>query len=73
MVMGRLNKFYKEICLSEQAYIKEDKISVSKYLDGVAKELGGSIKMVDYVRMEKGEGLEKKQDNFAEEIASMVK
>lgn len=73
MVMGRLGKFYKEICLAEQAYIKEDKISVSKYLDGVAKELGGSIKMVNYVRMEKGEGIEKKEDNFAAEIASLVK
>ena len=73
MVMGRINKFYKEVCLSEQPFIKDDKMSVGKYVEDCAKKLGGSIKMVSFVRFEKGEGLEKREDNFADEVASMVK
>ena len=73
MVMGRLNKFYKETCLLEQPFVKDGDISVAKYIENTAKALGGSIKAVDFVRFEKGEGLEKKSDNFADEVASMVK
>ena len=73
IVMGKLGKFYKENCLLEQAFVKESDISVQKYVDRVASELGGSIKVVDFVRFEKGEGLEKREDNFAEEVANMVK
>ena len=73
MVMGRIAKFYKEVCLVEQEYIKDPDISVSKYVANTAKELGGSIKIVDYVRFEKGEGLAKKEENFADEVASMIK
>ena len=47
-------------------------MSVAKYLDSVAKKIGGDIKIVDFVRFEKGEGLEKKEDNFADEVASMM-
>ncbi len=72
MVIGRINKFYKEVCLVDQEYIKDGDLSVSKYVDKTAKELGGSIKIVDYARFEKGEGLEKKEDNFAEEVAAMM-
>ena len=72
MVMGRINKFYKEVCLSEQPFIKDDKVSVGKYVEDCAKKLGGSIKMVSFVRFEKGEGLEKREDNFADEVASMI-
>ena len=72
MVIGRINKFYKEVCLVDQEYIKDGDLSVSKYVDKTAKELGGSIKIVDYARFEKGEGLEKKEDNFAEEVAAML-
>ena len=72
MVMGRINKFYKEVCLSEQPFIKDDKMSVGKYVEDCAKKLGGSIKMVSFVRFEKGEGLEKREDNFADEVASMI-
>lgn len=72
MVMGRINKFYKEVCLSEQPFIKDDKMSVGKYVEECAKKLGGSIKMVSFVRFEKGEGLEKREDNFADEVASMI-
>ena len=72
MVMGRINKFYKEVCLSEQPFIKDDKMSVGKYVEDCAKKLGGTIKMVSFVRFEKGEGLEKREDNFADEVASMI-
>jgi elongation factor Ts len=73
MVMGKVKKTLKEICLVDQAYVKEGKMSVQQYTDSVAKELGGKIAITGFVRFEKGEGLEKRQDNFAEEIASMVK
>ena len=73
MVMGRIGKYYEENCLLQQAFVKENKISVEKHIAAVAKELGGSIKLVKYVRFEKGEGLEKKVDDFAAEVASMAK
>ena len=68
--MGKLNKYYEENCLLQQAFVKENKISVEKHIAAVAKELGGSIKLVKFVRYEKGEGIEKKADNFAEEVAA---
>ncbi len=73
MVAGRINKYFKEICLVDQAFIKDDELTVAKYADTIAKKLGTEIKIVDLVRFEKGEGIEKKEDNFAEEVASMVK
>ena len=73
MVMGRIAKFYKENCLLDQAFVKDDKQSITDYTNATAKELGGDIKVVAFTRFEKGEGLEKKEDNFAEEIASMTK
>ena len=73
MVMGRIAKFYKENCLVEQAFVKDDKQSITAYTNATAKALGGDIKVVAFTRFEKGEGLEKKEDNFAEEIASMTK
>ncbi|WMJ23333.1 translation elongation factor Ts [Paludicola sp. MB14-C6] len=73
MVMGRINKYYKEVCLVEQAFVKEPEKSISQYTAEVAKNLGGSIKITKYVRFEKGEGLEKREDNFADEVASMMK
>lgn len=73
MVIGRINKFYKEVCLVEQEYIKDPDISVTKYVQDTAGKLGGSIKIADYARFEKGEGLEKKEENFADEVASMIK
>ncbi|MDD3192367.1 MAG: translation elongation factor Ts [Oscillospiraceae bacterium] len=73
MVMGRINKYYKEVCLLEQPFIKDGEISVSKYIENAAKELGGQIQAVSFVRFEKGEGLEKREDNFADEVASMMK
>lgn len=73
IVMGRIGKFFKEICLTEQAYVKDPDLSVQKYTESVAKELGGSIAISAFARFEKGEGLEKRTDNFADEIANMIK
>ncbi len=73
MVDGKIKKYFKEVCLVEQEYVKDNKLSIQQYTDSVAKELGGSIAIVDYVRFEKGEGLEKREDNFANEVASMIK
>ena len=72
MVIGKLGKFYEKNCLIEQSYIKDYKISVGAYVNATAKELGGSIKVVGYNLYEKGEGLEKREDDFAAEIAKMV-
>ncbi len=73
MVMGRINKYYQQNCLVDQAFIKDGDISVAQHTENTAKELGGKITIVDFVRFEKGEGLEKREDNFADEVASMVK
>lgn len=72
IVTGRLGKFFKEICLLDQAYVKDSDMSVKQYTEATGKELGGEIKIVDFARFEKGEGLEKREDNFADEIASMI-
>ena len=66
MVMGRIQKFFKEICLEEQAFVMDGDISVSTY----AKNNGGSIK--DMIRYEVGEGMEKREENFAEEVAKQM-
>ncbi len=73
MVEGRIAKYYKENCLLLQQFVKNGDITIAQYTDACAKELGGDIKIVKFVRFEKGEGLEKRSDNFAEEIANMVK
>ena len=73
IIEGKLGKFYSENCLLEQAFVKDDKMSVGAYVDSVAKKLGGKIDVVEYVRFERGEGVEKKEDNFADEVASMIK
>lgn len=69
---GKVGKYYSENCLLDQAFVKDDKMTVKQYVDNAAKTLGGSIKVVDYVRFERGEGVEKKVDNFAEEVANMA-
>ena len=73
MVDGRIGKFYKENCLVEQALVKDPDISVGKYVENTAKELGAEIKVLKFARFEKGEGLEKRVDDFAAEVASMAK
>ena len=73
MVTGRIEKFYKENCLVDQAFVKDGNMNVAQYVAKVAKDLGGSIEIVSFVRFEKGEGIEKKVDDFAAEVANMVK
>ena len=74
MIVGRLAKELKEVCLLEQLYVKaENKESVAQYLDMVSKKVGSAVVLKKFVRFETGEGLEKKQDDFAAEVASMVK
>lgn len=73
MVVGRISKYYKEVCLVEQGFVKEPEKTISQYTEEVAKNLGGSIKITKFIRFEKGEGLEKREDNFADEVASMMK
>ncbi|MEF2920218.1 MAG: translation elongation factor Ts, partial [Acutalibacteraceae bacterium] len=72
IVMGKIGKFYKENCLVEQEFVKDSSMTVTQYTNNVAKELGGSITITDFVRYEKGEGLEKREENFAEEVAAAM-
>ena len=72
IVSGKIGKFYKENCLVDQQFVKDSSLSVSKYVEQTAKKLGGDIKVTGFIRYERGEGLEKRNDNFAEEIASLV-
>ena len=72
IVMGKLGKYYEENCLMQQAFVKENKVSVEKHVAAVAKEVGGEIKIKGFYRFERGEGLEKKEENFAEEIAKQL-
>ena len=67
MLTGKVNKFFEQNCLTKQAFVKDDSVSVEKFL------ASKGVKMVDFVRFEKGEGLEKKSDDFAAEVASMMK
>ncbi len=70
IVMGKMNKFYEENCLLQQAFVKENKISVEKHVAEVAKQLGGKITVKAFTRFETGEGIEKKVDDFAAEVAA---
>ena len=73
IVMGKLGKYYEENCLLQQAFVKENKISVEKHVAEVAKQLGGKITVKAFTRFATGEGIEKKEDDFAAEVASMIK
>ena len=73
IVEGGLGKYFKEICLMQQPFVKDDKVSVEKHIADVAKAVGAEIKLNGYTRFEKGEGLEKRQDDLAEEVAKLVK
>jgi elongation factor Ts len=72
MVEGRVNKFYDNNCLVDMTYVKDEDMKVGKYVEATAKELGGKIAIVDFFRFEKGEGIQKREENFAEEIAKMT-
>ena len=74
IIMGRLNKEFKEVCLLDQVYVKAEdgKQSVAKYLEEVSKQVGATVTLKKFVRFETGEGLEKKEENFAEEVAAQM-
>jgi len=67
MVGGKINKFFEQNCLLQQEFVKDGDFKVEKYLESKG------VKLINYVRFEKGEGLEKKEENFADEVASMIK
>ena len=73
MIEGKIKKFFKENCLVDQEFVKDGDLTVAQYTAKVAKDLGGEIKIVKFARFVKGEGLEKRADDFASEVASMVK
>ena len=73
MIEGKIKKFFKENCLVDQEFVKDGDLTVAQYTAKVAKDLGGEIKIVKFTRFVKGEGLEKRADDFAAEVASMVK
>ncbi|MCD8358636.1 MAG: translation elongation factor Ts [Oscillospiraceae bacterium] len=72
IVVGKMNKFYEENCLLQQEFVKDGSMTVETYIARAAKALGGSVRVVDAVRYMKGEGIEKKEENFAEEVAAQM-
>lgn len=72
IVMGKMNKFYQENCLLQQEFVKDGSMSVEKYIESAAKALGGSVKFISAVRFAKGEGIEKKEEDFAAEVAAQM-
>ncbi|WP_291584298.1 translation elongation factor Ts [Clostridium sp. UBA6640] len=71
MVMGRVSKYLKEICLVDQIWVKNSDYTITKYLQEESKKIGADIKISRFARFERGEGIEKKEDNFAEEVQKM--
>ena len=72
MVVGKLGKFYESNCLVDMEYFKEDKMTVAQYVAASEKALGGKIAIKAFVRYEKGEGIQKKEENYAEEVAKLA-
>ena len=73
IVEGKVGKYYSENCLLEQDFVKDPSMSITEYANSVAKAIGSDIKITKFVRYERGEGIEKRADNFADEVASMIK
>ena len=73
MITGRVKKSLKEVCLVDQAFVKDSNMTVAEYVASCAKALGKDIKVVEMVRYEVGEGLAKKEENFAEEVAKQIR
>ena len=73
MVEGRIEKFYKEVCLLEQAFVKDPEKSITKLMEEIAKATGATLDIVRFTRYERGEGIEKRKDDLAAEIAAMQK
>ena len=72
MILGKIGKFYDTNCLTEQEYVKDDKVKVGAYVANEAKALGGEIKLTGFIRFEKGEGIEKKEEDYAAEVAKLA-
>ncbi|OGO83928.1 MAG: translation elongation factor Ts [Clostridiales bacterium GWE2_32_10] len=72
MIIGRLNKQLQEVCLLDQNYVKDPEMTITKYLESVSKQVGTDVKVASFVRFETGEGIEKKEENFADEVAKQV-
>ncbi len=73
IVEGKIGKYYSENCLLDQDFVKENSLTVRKYLDSVAKEVGSPVTVSEFARFERGEGIEKKEENLADEVAKMIK
>lgn len=73
IIEGKIKKYFTEVCLLNQAFVKDGDINVATYIANVAKEIGADIKATGFTRFAKGEGIEKKADDFAAEVASMMK
>ncbi|MEY7999608.1 translation elongation factor Ts [Clostridium sp. Mt-5] len=72
IIMGKVQKYYKENCLIEQVWVKDSDLTIDKYVKSKSKEIGSPIKVSDFVRFEKGEGIEKKEEDFAEEVRKQI-
>ena len=73
MIIGKMRKYFEENCLVNQAFVKDGNLTVAQYVEQQAKVAGGAMDLVSFVRFEKGEGIEKREDDFASEVASMMK
>lgn len=73
MVEGRIQKYYKEVCLVEQLWIRDQDLTIKKFIENKSKELGSPLKVDKFVRFEKGEGIEKKEENFADEVMKQAR
>lgn len=72
MILGKIGKFFKGACLVDQEFVKDSSMNVAKYTEATGKALGGDIEIVKFARFQKGEGIEKREDDFAAEVAGMV-
>ncbi len=73
MITGKMRKYFEEVCLVNQAFVKDGNLTVGQYVEQQAKAAGGAMTLASFVRYEKGEGLQKREDDFANEVASMMK
>lgn len=73
MITGKMRKYFEEVCLVNQAFVKDGNLTVAQYVEQQAKAAGGAMSLASFVRYEKGEGLQKREDDFASEVASMMK
>jgi elongation factor Ts len=72
MIIGRLNKNLREVCLLDQTYVQDSDLTVAKYVDKIAKENNANLSIIRFVRYETGEGIERKEEDFAAEVAAQL-